>query len=510
MLIRFLSLLTIFFLFSCNGIDKNYTNRIDFERTFKGQYEGQPIEIKMLHIDSKISGELILENSKLELEGELNERGRFEVKVLDPLSGQNGIIKGKLKEGDVFKATWTELAGNDEHDLVLNLSEAATPLNFNEIYKRTVEWNRQINGRDYQLIANSYHDTIVFYTELRPKEYCIKLKMKYIDKYPDYRQSIDKTIIVTEFLSGIIKAEFNKTLIRNNEERTYPSYLLFKKIGNELKIVEEGDLLTNTNLNKTLDLGESKRTQTLHNYTEKEIKPESNAGTYFVLFSLILIAIGLLFYYYFYRRKKKSQHQKTEEKKDNHVVVEKVVVEKEVIVEKEVVIEVSSDRNLSESEIKGLEFEKFIVKLFPTKYYELLEWTSDKKAGSIYAKSNENPDLIFATKEKNHIGVFEYSKTNNNVFAVECKFRASLYNDRVELCTDQQVFRYQNFGTDNNMDVFIVLGLGGMSYEPQTLFVIPVQKLQRGYLFVNELQTFERYASTQTNFMYFPTKNKLS
>lgn len=514
MLFKIILFLPIILIFSCSEIDRNNANKVDFDRTFQGVTEGQDVTIHLTHIDEQITGELKLNKLRLQLDGQLQNNGKFELNLTDSVGGQNGKLIGRIKNGEKLVVKWSEFIRNNEHTLALYLVSSTTPVDFNKVYKMANDWCSQINARDYQSILNSYDDTITFYTELRPKDYCIKLKMKYIEKYPDYRQQLDSSILITEYENGLIKADFNKTTIRNGIERKYPSYLIFKRIGDNLKIVEEGDMLTNTNLHKTLVLGDSKRSESIDHFKVKEIETESpNQVNYGLIFLILTIGVGGI-YLYNRRTSKAKIIPKTNEEVvivEKEIFVEKeVVVEKKVVVEKEIIIEVSSDRNTPESEIKGFEFEKFVVKLFPKKYYELIEWTSDKKIDGYYAKNSENPDLILGTKTKNQSGEYVFEEQQTSYFAVECKYRTTMYNNRIEICTEQQLARYKDYGSTHHRDVFIVLGYGGFASNPESLYVIPINEMHRGYLFPNELHRFYRMASTQTFFYYMKESHYLS
>ncbi len=57
-------------------------------------------------------------------------------------------------------------------------------------------------------------------------------------------------------------------------------------------------------------------------------------------------------------------------------------------------LEESNSDHLSDSQKKGEEFEKFIVKKFNKEYFTLKEWTSDKYIDGIYAESTRNPDIV--------------------------------------------------------------------------------------------------------------------
>jgi hypothetical protein len=55
---------------------------------------------------------------------------------------------------------------------------------------------------------------------------------------------------------------------------------------------------------------------------------------------------------------------------------------------------------------------------------------------------------------------------------------------------------YFNFGTKNNMQVFVVLGVGGSPKKPEKLFLVPIKNVNSGYkagfFSKQELEKFQR------------------
>ena len=118
-----------------------------------------------------------------------------------------------------------------------------------------------------------------------------------------------------------------------------------------------------------------------------------------------------------------------------------------------------------ESKLKGYRFEQFVVRGFEHGAYTLLRWRSDKQAGEIFAAENSEPDLVIrftGKKKRAH-------------FAVECKYRSKYHeHDTVKFDTDQ-LRRYEKFGENNRIPVFLILGLQGSPSKPRDLFIIPLK-----------------------------------
>ena len=128
---------------------------------------------------------------------------------------------------------------------------------------------------------------------------------------------------------------------------------------------------------------------------------------------------------------------------------------------------------MPEEVLKGREFEDFILEMFDlgeSKAYSLIEWRGDKSNGEISPKSNTYPDFVI-----------EYKKDNfKKRFAVECKWRASIprYMSKPLLPTEQ-IERYQEYAKENDMNVNIVLGVGGEPSMPEELYIIPIEIFQQ-------------------------------
>lgn len=128
---------------------------------------------------------------------------------------------------------------------------------------------------------------------------------------------------------------------------------------------------------------------------------------------------------------------------------------------------------MPEEVLKGREFEDFVLELFDlgeSRVYSLIEWRSDKSNGEIAPVSNTYPDFVI-----------EYKKDNiRKRFAVECKWRASIprYTSKPLLATEQ-IERYQEYAKEVNMNVNIILGVGGEPSMPEELYIVPIYNFQQ-------------------------------
>ena len=145
--------------------------------------------------------------------------------------------------------------------------------------------------------------------------------------------------------------------------------------------------------------------------------------------------------------------------------------------------------SLPEDVLKGREFEDYVLELF--KLHEedgfiLKEWQGDKSLGDICPESNRNPDFVFDYQGKG--------------FAVECKWREKLLPDiEKDLFSNDKMAIYQQFSTDRNIPVFIVLGVGGEPSNTELLYNIPLSEIHSVLSHTKSIVEFLR-PSTETPF----------
>lgn len=121
-----------------------------------------------------------------------------------------------------------------------------------------------------------------------------------------------------------------------------------------------------------------------------------------------------------------------------------------------------------ENLLKGRQFELFFAKdIMTNKRHRILEWTPDKGFdNSIWVAANSNPDFVIADDE-------------NNVFAVECKFRSQYYfkaedKKHISWASEQQGKNYAAFASKRNIPVYIALGFLGLATKPKCHYFVPL------------------------------------
>ena len=122
---------------------------------------------------------------------------------------------------------------------------------------------------------------------------------------------------------------------------------------------------------------------------------------------------------------------------------------------------------MPEDVLKGREFEEFVLELLDVKNgkHILKEWRGDKTLGDVFPENNSYPDLIV-----------EEVETQRRI-AIECKWRMQLTPvAMMELFAPESLITYRQFSQESHLPVFIVLGVGGNPCEPDSIYIIPLEK----------------------------------
>lgn len=148
---------------------------------------------------------------------------------------------------------------------------------------------------------------------------------------------------------------------------------------------------------------------------------------------------------------------------------------------------------ITEAQQKGRQFECFVVERFSENYFDLKVWQGDKYYKGKYADANHNPDLELE---------YNCSETRYIPFAVECKWRRC-FNEHgsIRWATEEQIRHYNEYSDDRNIQVFVVIGIGGDPSEPDEVYIVPLEKLKYPYVKKDYLQRFRR--KKPAAFFYF-------
>lgn len=149
------------------------------------------------------------------------------------------------------------------------------------------------------------------------------------------------------------------------------------------------------------------------------------------------------------------------------------------------------------SKKNGDDFEKFVVEKFDTTFFKIKEWAGDKYINGNYAETTPQPDLLFEFR----------LKQKTAAFAVECKWRKSLFKNGVEFARPEQFERYKNYQDSMNIPVFVAIGIGGKGMSPEKLFIVPLYETDNNFIHISKLKRHEK--DIQSNFFFNIKTNEL-
>jgi hypothetical protein len=141
----------------------------------------------------------------------------------------------------------------------------------------------------------------------------------------------------------------------------------------------------------------------------------------------------------------------------------------------------------------GYEFEKMVVDLFSQKYFTLKHWSSDKTSNNhASAEASKYPDLLI-----------EYKRNDlKRSFAVECKYRSSLTPEGF-VFDEEQLNNYRTFESENDVKVFVIIGVAGSPSNPKDLYVMPLSDIKTANVSLSQLKLrYKKHEKSQLFYNY--------
>ena len=172
-----------------------------------------------------------------------------------------------------------------------------------------------------------------------------------------------------------------------------------------------------------------------HLENEKNGNCNFNSGNFFVGISVFM-----------FTRKKPLEHSIAETEKERTETPEPVFTSNE----------------------KGDLFEGFVIQsIVKVNRVRLIAQVSDYNENGVFAEENFEPDLKFA-------------QNSSGNFAVECKWRSRFQeNGFIKWSYPEQIERYYRYQKENDVPVFIALGIGGQPDHPQEFYLVPLFRLTK-------------------------------
>jgi hypothetical protein len=125
-----------------------------------------------------------------------------------------------------------------------------------------------------------------------------------------------------------------------------------------------------------------------------------------------------------------------------------------------------SSETFSESLRKGYHFELYIRELFGERNFKVLDWRN-----TIVTANQQLPRSYFLLPDLELLFV----RNNRYRFAVECKWRKEFFQGNWEAADRIEI--YKKYQREQNIMVFIAIGIGGQPSKPAKLFVTPLDHI---------------------------------
>jgi hypothetical protein len=138
--------------------------------------------------------------------------------------------------------------GNTKSNNSNSSTETNNATDFNILVQ---DWNKAHSSKDVSVFSNLFNNTVLFYGTQMDKNSCIENKLSLFKENPDLYQQIYGDIQIVNINNTEVKCSFVKRVTVKQATIDYPSYLIFRKVDENWKIVTEGDLVTDKNLSKT-------------------------------------------------------------------------------------------------------------------------------------------------------------------------------------------------------------------------------------------------------------------
>jgi hypothetical protein len=154
--------------------------------------------------------------------------------------------------------------------------------------------------------------------------------------------------------------------------------------------------------------------------------------------------------------------------------------------------------DLNDPYVKGFLFEQYVKGLFNDRFFKIEKWRkSERNIPEQFPGDHSGPDL-----ELTLFGNRRYK------FAVECKWRAEFNNDnKVKWAKDHHIGNYIAYKAIYNIDVFVAIGIGGLPYDPEELYVTPLHYINKS-IWASKSDLLVYNHKPGYKFFYLPPKDE--
>ncbi len=152
----------------------------------------------------------------------------------------NGITD-EISFPPALKQFYAASPSNNLFSVVASSNASDIGINGEEYETALRNWNAGHNSSDTSRISYWFADTVEFYGERLSKNECIRRKWKLLEKLSSFHQYFFPSVQYERMNNGDVICYFVKEAGQDDSMKIYPSYLIFRKINDQIKIVLESD-----------------------------------------------------------------------------------------------------------------------------------------------------------------------------------------------------------------------------------------------------------------------------
>lgn len=161
------------------------------------------------------------------------------------------IIGSLIIVGLLASAYFLFFNKDGENKDISSVSQDMSDTDITKLKDLVQQWNTGLNTANVSFVSSMYAERIVYYRQAMSKGNAAVILSDFFQKNPFYSQQITSAISIEKSGEDLVIAAFDKSVSMNGKTTLYPSYLKFSKENSDWKIVEEGDKITDYNINKT-------------------------------------------------------------------------------------------------------------------------------------------------------------------------------------------------------------------------------------------------------------------
>lgn len=165
-------------------------------------------------------------------------------------SKRNWVIIGAIIFIGAVTGIYFLFFNKTSYDSTENNSKYVSSAIADKLKMKVNKWNEALNNKDVDEVADLFADRIVYYRSSMSKGNAATILNNFFLSNSGFYQHITSEIGFEKLSDNLINCNFQKSVTNKGKSTDFPSYLKFSEQNGEWKIVEEGDKITDYNIDK--------------------------------------------------------------------------------------------------------------------------------------------------------------------------------------------------------------------------------------------------------------------